>query len=322
MGRYRQEVERGAGLLDEERPGWRERVDLDSLDLGSCSRCVLGQLLGDYAERVEIGLDDEDLAARHGFVLSISADGGYAPLTEEWREYIAETRSAVGVMSAPREIDRARVLNELVHRWDETAGTSGNDEPGAKWVLDQLAEMGHLTFRKPADDPSKDGVGVVRRGPGGQVVAKGARIGFPWANLSAPKGDDTYSNSAVIDWPVIGVVPGTPAAEAERVEIEHTDLFEPETVTGEDIDRWREEDDEGTEERREAVRSGPPFPYQVREWVEQRARVECFSASDPTDVVHEGRAIGWTEAPTVRVQKDDGQIVSWVIGITRRQGVV
>lgn len=60
------------------------------------------------------------------------------------------------------------------------------------------------------------------------------------------------------------------------------------------------------------------FPYEVREWMDEEARVECFSGRDPGYVVHEGVAIGMTEAPTVRVQKDDGQIVSWVIGLTRR----
>lgn len=97
MGKYREGVERGAALLDEKRPGWRARVDLASLDLGSCSRCVLGQLLGDYEDRVEIGLDDEGLAAHHGFVLGIDDNAltGYKALTEEWREYIRETRSAV-----------------------------------------------------------------------------------------------------------------------------------------------------------------------------------------------------------------------------------
>lgn len=63
----------------------------------------------------------------------------------------------------------------------------------------------------------------------------------------------------------------------------------------------------------------PPFPYQARQWADEGARVECFSGRDPSDVVHEGRIIGMTEAPTVRVQKDDGQIISWVLGITRKK---
>ncbi len=69
-----------------------------------------------------------------------------------------------------------------------------------------------------ADDPSKDEVGTVRRSPDGKVVAKGSRINFPWANLSAPKGDDSYHSNAVAGWPVIGAVPGTPAAANDPAE--------------------------------------------------------------------------------------------------------
>lgn len=68
-------------------------------------------------------------------------------------------------------------------------------------------------------------------------------------------------------------------------------------------------------------RPRPPFIYEVREWAEQEARVECFSGKDPSDVVHEGRVLGYTEAPTVVVQTDDGRIVHWVLGITRRKPV-
>jgi hypothetical protein len=68
----------------------------------------------------------------------------------------------------------------------------------------------------------------------------------------------------------------------------------------------------------EMKRPRPPWPYQARQWAVEEARVECFSGRDPSDVFHEGVIIGMTEAPTVRVQKDDGQIVSWVLGLTRK----
>lgn len=65
--------------------------------------------------------------------------------------------------------------------------------------------------------------------------------------------------------------------------------------------------------------SAPPFAYQARQWADEGARVECFSGRDPSHVLHEGRIIGMTEAPTVRVLLDDGRIVSWVLGITRKK---
>lgn len=36
-------VEKGAGLLDQERPGWIDRLDLDHLNLSNPFYCVLGQ---------------------------------------------------------------------------------------------------------------------------------------------------------------------------------------------------------------------------------------------------------------------------------------
>jgi hypothetical protein len=67
------------------------------------------------------------------------------------------------------------------------------------------------------------------------------------------------------------------------------------------------------------ARPRPPFPYEARQWAEEGARVECVAGNDPAWIVHEGRVIGMTEAPTVRVQLDDGRIVSWVLGITRKK---
>ena len=40
----------GAVLLDAEYPGWAEEIDLDTLDMGDCIECVLGQLYGDYMD--------------------------------------------------------------------------------------------------------------------------------------------------------------------------------------------------------------------------------------------------------------------------------
>ncbi len=44
MDSIQERVERGAKLLDEKRPGWWKKIDLDLLRLSSCFRCVLGQL--------------------------------------------------------------------------------------------------------------------------------------------------------------------------------------------------------------------------------------------------------------------------------------
>jgi hypothetical protein len=107
MGKYRKEVERGAAFLDERRPGWRRRIDLDRLALRECTRCVLGQLSGGENEdwlsiMSAFGIDEwanEEYAL--GFAIdtfhlpSSEKDREYAALTEEWREYIRETQSGV-----------------------------------------------------------------------------------------------------------------------------------------------------------------------------------------------------------------------------------
>lgn len=101
MGIYTERIERGAALLDELRPGWRTKVDVEALDVGDCQSCVLGQILGDYAQRGRIGLEVRADAAEHGFALSFHevTRGGrepYVALTEEWREYIRESRVGAG----------------------------------------------------------------------------------------------------------------------------------------------------------------------------------------------------------------------------------
>ena len=70
-----QAVAKGATLLDQQVPGWAERIDLPMLDIGSCYHCILGQLYGDGSELdtsgYEVGRDWFGLTLRdaeeHGF---------------------------------------------------------------------------------------------------------------------------------------------------------------------------------------------------------------------------------------------------------------
>jgi hypothetical protein len=97
-GKYAERIQRGAALLDEKAPGWRQRVDLDRLEMSECTTCVLGQLDG-RGERpwwpiVErFGLDfwvEEDV--KHGFAIDADTVDDYSALTAEWRQYIEATR--------------------------------------------------------------------------------------------------------------------------------------------------------------------------------------------------------------------------------------
>lgn len=86
---YETEIACGMALLDERRPGWRDEIDVKTLDLGSECNCILGQLDGDYLDSVlDMGLGIGE-SRRYGFDISgHDRDEGaaYAALTAEWRQ--------------------------------------------------------------------------------------------------------------------------------------------------------------------------------------------------------------------------------------------
>lgn len=57
MSAVRERIEAGAAYLDETLPGWWDTIDLDTLNMGSGCRCVLGQLAVDM---LGAEVDDED----------------------------------------------------------------------------------------------------------------------------------------------------------------------------------------------------------------------------------------------------------------------
>lgn len=75
---FRARVAKGAALLDERRPDWFTRVNLNSLCMSSCYMCVLGQLDQDKGvgfqgqkNKLHLGYDD---AILHGFQMEDSYD--------------------------------------------------------------------------------------------------------------------------------------------------------------------------------------------------------------------------------------------------------
>lgn len=42
-------VAAGMVWLDENAPGWRDKIDIEALDVADCQLCVLGQIYGDYS---------------------------------------------------------------------------------------------------------------------------------------------------------------------------------------------------------------------------------------------------------------------------------
>lgn len=60
-----EQVAAGAKLLDEKRPGWAKEVNLNTLEMNSFRRCMLGQLYGEYYKGRDL-LNIED-SAYYGF---------------------------------------------------------------------------------------------------------------------------------------------------------------------------------------------------------------------------------------------------------------
>lgn len=81
------EVERGIALLDERVPGWRDRINLDDLDMGSITKCVLGQLFGQYVDGLNELFGDRYTffdGAHYGFTTIAGSFASFGALTERW----------------------------------------------------------------------------------------------------------------------------------------------------------------------------------------------------------------------------------------------
>jgi hypothetical protein len=100
MQEARARVQQGVLLLDKNRPGWAERIDLDVLCLSSNCTCILGQLEGSFIKACMLLLGGSyNVAESHGFWLSripdIATDHdamgkAYQPLHDAWTETITE----------------------------------------------------------------------------------------------------------------------------------------------------------------------------------------------------------------------------------------
>lgn len=93
-------VQEGALLLDRELPGWYTKVNPDTLQMSSCTKCVLGQLYGsdntvgtgfDIGQEFLFGEDAEftDQAEKFGFDAEC---GEYEQLRGRWKHEIGLRR--------------------------------------------------------------------------------------------------------------------------------------------------------------------------------------------------------------------------------------
>jgi hypothetical protein len=88
----RERAAAGVAFLDEIVPGWRSRVDLQSLDIGSYDHCLLAQVYGKYYTGVsELNLLP-DQAVQYGFFLAARGANVYIEsrmLTEAFKELLS-----------------------------------------------------------------------------------------------------------------------------------------------------------------------------------------------------------------------------------------
>ena len=92
-------IARGVKLLDEQNPGWRRKLDLEELNLGSTKACILGQVYGDYMDGCQALFGKEyyvgDLAREHGFEFYYDPETekeiDYGMLDKAWREVLDES---------------------------------------------------------------------------------------------------------------------------------------------------------------------------------------------------------------------------------------
>jgi len=49
----RDRVRNGIKFLNKTRPGWRQELNAQQLEMNSCTQCVLGQIYGNYHEAIQ-----------------------------------------------------------------------------------------------------------------------------------------------------------------------------------------------------------------------------------------------------------------------------
>lgn len=119
-------VARGAAHLDQVKPGWWNQIDVGTLTLSSCERCVIGQLAGPRemypfsAGLRAMGLIDA--AANHGVSLT-TGDYPDDPLPDDFEAAFARLQAAWIAAIADRRL--AQGDNELTRQPDDVRGTEG-----------------------------------------------------------------------------------------------------------------------------------------------------------------------------------------------------
>lgn len=100
-----QRVSNGVALLDEHKPGWRDLVNVNTLDIESLENCILGQVFGGYIKGASaLGISSAEcynateVQSSYGFDISpeeyqkddVTQQLIFMELEEEWVARITE----------------------------------------------------------------------------------------------------------------------------------------------------------------------------------------------------------------------------------------
>lgn len=85
----RERIARGALLLDEQAPGWAEKIDLDDFDVQNTDRCPVTQVFGAWSKGVQIlGLSAEGTVEYGFFPEAYDDDVVSRGKNEAWEEEV------------------------------------------------------------------------------------------------------------------------------------------------------------------------------------------------------------------------------------------
>jgi hypothetical protein len=95
MATIKQRVMAGAAFLDERKPGWERKIDVERLRLEDCRACVLGQLYGSFGAGLRaLDLHWPDPEKLGFYKAGLPTDSNYRRLTAAWRALISERRAS------------------------------------------------------------------------------------------------------------------------------------------------------------------------------------------------------------------------------------
>lgn len=139
---YEENVKRGAAHLDMYGPSnWRNKIDVEKLDMADSKLCILGQLYGEYSDGYEHhGLWVYDQREHLGFT---AGDQGH--LLDAWRKYLAPNPAAPTPVPVLREeitlsADDVKLLAKRMKQIQDPNHTLWSVELVIQGVLIKLGE--------------------------------------------------------------------------------------------------------------------------------------------------------------------------------------